>query len=161
MCTDQWEGQHCEQKKMATAITTSEVSSEATETSARERKASTTKVNTLEAGLLAGSLVLLVAIILCALSMFYRYKQRAKMAESAAAFLGAERNYKDESNISPYRDSAADPIPNMHYTSSSDPYSTMIVDGETTRQVSRIANPRLLVAFEGDEHDQLRPVEIC
>jgi hypothetical protein len=165
-CSEKWTGPHCEllvkagQQESLTPSSQSEIPS--INNNDNSPRASPIETDALEAILVAISLVLLVAIILCALSIVLRYWRRKAAMSKSMAIIGAEDNYEDEPNISPYRDNAADPIPNRRHTSSSsDPFTTMITESETTRQVSRMVTPATYLASEADEeNNRLQPVEL-
>ena len=122
----------------------------------------------LEVFLLSLSLVLFVAVVLSCFSIYLqRQKKQRAMAESAqfASHSSDEDSYRDEPNIiSPHRDSVTDPFPRRLYSSSSDPFASLIAaqSSDSTRQASRAPNPIMVIPpNEEDGENNMTPVEIC
>lgn len=159
ICSEDWTGPHCElhiKSEKETMESFRDESSDSNAANVTESQQSPAKTAVWEAVLLAIGLVLLVVILLCALNILLHHRRR----KDGGTYLDRDEVYRDEPNIAPYRDST-ESIPNRHHTSSSDPFTAMMVaESEPTRQISRMPNPKYL-ASEDEESNQLQPVELC
>lgn len=158
-CTEDWSGPHCElrvtsENQEISTSTSSNTPKEATK--ARDSQNAEMAVLVL---LVLGFLLLAAIFLSCFCLLLQHRKQRAGATESTQ-FIDGEGSYRDEPNISPHRDSVADPFPKRFHSSSSDPFASMVAEQhEQTRQASRNRYP--VMSLPANEKERLEHVEIC